>query len=264
MVFTLGELDAAFGNEQILVADKRDGKPLFGYQGPFRLVCPNDKAGARSVRMLETLEFVRLAEIRERHARISRSASLIFALSLDRSATRRGAGPSRLSMESAQRLPQAYVPADNPMTAAKVELGRYLFYDTRMSVNGKASCATCHKQELAFTDGRAVGLGATGELHSRSAMSLVNVAYSAALTWSNPQIEETGGTGAGADVRRASRRAGLARRRWLSSECCVPIQNTAALFERAFPGDADRFTVAQRHQSAGQLREEHHLGPFAL
>jgi DMSO/TMAO reductase YedYZ molybdopterin-dependent catalytic subunit len=60
VVFTLGELDAAFGNQQILVVDKRDGKPLFGYQGPFRLVCPNDKAGARSVRMLETLEVVRL------------------------------------------------------------------------------------------------------------------------------------------------------------------------------------------------------------
>ena len=60
VVFTLGEIDAQFGNEQIIVADKRDGKPLFGYQGPFRLVCPRDKAGARSVRMLETLEFVRL------------------------------------------------------------------------------------------------------------------------------------------------------------------------------------------------------------
>ena len=60
VVFTLAELDLAFANEQILVADKRDGKPLFGYQGPFRLVCPNDKAGARSVRMLETLEVVRL------------------------------------------------------------------------------------------------------------------------------------------------------------------------------------------------------------
>lgn len=60
VVFTLGEIDQAFGNEQIIVADKRDGKPLFGYQGPFRLVCPKDKAGARSVRMLETLEFVRL------------------------------------------------------------------------------------------------------------------------------------------------------------------------------------------------------------
>jgi DMSO/TMAO reductase YedYZ molybdopterin-dependent catalytic subunit len=60
VVFTLAEVDAAFGNENIVVADKRDGKPLFEYQGPLRLVCPADKAGARSVRMLETLEIVRL------------------------------------------------------------------------------------------------------------------------------------------------------------------------------------------------------------
>jgi DMSO/TMAO reductase YedYZ molybdopterin-dependent catalytic subunit len=60
VVFGLAEVDASFANETILVADKRDGKPLFGYQGPFRLVCPKDKAGARSVRMLETLELVRL------------------------------------------------------------------------------------------------------------------------------------------------------------------------------------------------------------
>ena len=58
VVFTLGEIDAEFGNEQILVADKRDGKSLFGYQGPFRLTVPKDKAGARSVRMLETLQVV--------------------------------------------------------------------------------------------------------------------------------------------------------------------------------------------------------------
>jgi len=86
-------------------------------------------------------------------------------------------------------FPKPYVPAGNPMTAAKVELGRRLFYDTRMSVNGKESCATCHRQELAFTDGRPVGVGATGELHSRSAMSLVNIAYSAVLTWSNPGMK---------------------------------------------------------------------------
>ena len=60
VVFTLAELDPAFADEHILIADKRDGKPLFGYQGPFRLVCPADKAGARSVRMLETLELVRV------------------------------------------------------------------------------------------------------------------------------------------------------------------------------------------------------------
>jgi len=62
VAFTLGEVDSQFGNESILVADKRDGKPLPDKQGPFRLVCPNDKEGARSVRMLETLEIVRLAK----------------------------------------------------------------------------------------------------------------------------------------------------------------------------------------------------------
>lgn len=60
VLFSLGELGADFGNASIIVADKRDGKALFGYQGPLRLVCPNDKAGARSVRMLETIEVVHL------------------------------------------------------------------------------------------------------------------------------------------------------------------------------------------------------------
>jgi len=60
VLFSIGEIGADFGNAAILVADKREGKPLFGYQGPMRLVCPNDKAGARSVRMLESLEYVRL------------------------------------------------------------------------------------------------------------------------------------------------------------------------------------------------------------
>jgi cytochrome c peroxidase len=86
-------------------------------------------------------------------------------------------------------FPKPRVPADNPMTPAKVELGRYLFYDTRMSVNGKTSCATCHKQELAFTDGRAIAVGTTGESHPRGAMSLINIAYSATLTWNNPDMK---------------------------------------------------------------------------
>jgi Di-haem cytochrome c peroxidase len=86
-------------------------------------------------------------------------------------------------------FPKPRIPADNPMTAWKVELGRYLFYDTRLSVNGKASCATCHKQELAFTDGLPVSVGATREAHPRGSMSLVNVAYSTVLTWSNPSVK---------------------------------------------------------------------------
>ena len=85
-------------------------------------------------------------------------------------------------------FPTPRVPPDNPMSEAKVRLGRYLFYDQRLSVNGEQSCASCHRQELAFTDGRATAIGATGQPHSRSAMSLVNVAYSSVLTWSDPNM----------------------------------------------------------------------------
>jgi len=83
------------------------------------------------------------------------------------------------------RIPAPPVPVDNPMSVAKVELGRRLFYDRRLSVNGTMACATCHLQALAFTDGRPVSVGATGEAHPRGAMSLVNVAYASRLTWAN-------------------------------------------------------------------------------
>ena len=61
VVFTLAEVAPEFANEQILLADERDGKRMDANQGPFRLVCPNDKAGARSVRMLQAIEIVRLS-----------------------------------------------------------------------------------------------------------------------------------------------------------------------------------------------------------
>ena len=59
-LFSLAELDPAFTGSQVMVADKVDGKPLFAYQGPFRIVAPQDLAGARSSRMLERIEVVRL------------------------------------------------------------------------------------------------------------------------------------------------------------------------------------------------------------
>ena len=86
-------------------------------------------------------------------------------------------------------FPPPSVPADNPLTEAKVELGRHLFFDPRLSADGTVSCASCHRPELAFTDGRAQAVGVTGELHPRSAMSLANVAYSDTLTWSDPGLD---------------------------------------------------------------------------
>ena len=85
-------------------------------------------------------------------------------------------------------FPQPLVPADNPMSAAKVELGRRLFHDTRLSRNGTQSCASCHQQARAFTDARATALGSTGEAHPRGAQSLANVAYAPTLTWMNPNL----------------------------------------------------------------------------
>ena len=85
-------------------------------------------------------------------------------------------------------FPQPRVPEENPMTAEKVELGRHLFYDTRMSGNQTQSCASCHVQSAAFTDGLAVGIGSTGELHPRASMSLTNVGYQPVLTWGNPTV----------------------------------------------------------------------------
>jgi cytochrome c peroxidase len=74
------------------------------------------------------------------------------------------------------------------MTSAKVDLGRHLFYDTRLSGNGTQACGSCHRQALAFTDGRPRALGSTGEVHPRGSMSLANVAYSVSLTWADPAL----------------------------------------------------------------------------
>lgn len=82
-------------------------------------------------------------------------------------------------------FPTPRVPADNPMNAAKVELGRRLFYDTRLSGNGTQACASCHQQARAFTEERATSLGSTGEAHFRNAMSLTNVAFNTTQTWSS-------------------------------------------------------------------------------
>lgn len=87
-------------------------------------------------------------------------------------------------------FPKPLVPSDNPMSEAKVELGRYLFYDPKLSANAEQACASCHVQQLAFSDGKVLPIGSTGEMLQRNAPSLVNVAYNATLTWANPVLTE--------------------------------------------------------------------------
>jgi hypothetical protein len=60
VLFSLPEIDPAFSSAEIIVADTIDGKPLFAYQGPLRIVSPKDTRPARSIRMLQRLDVVRL------------------------------------------------------------------------------------------------------------------------------------------------------------------------------------------------------------
>ena len=85
-------------------------------------------------------------------------------------------------------LPPPPVPEDNPMSAAKVELGRHLFYDGRLSPDGTIACSSCHDPALAFSDGREVSIGVGGTRGHRNAPSLANVGYSPVVTWANPHM----------------------------------------------------------------------------
>lgn len=87
-------------------------------------------------------------------------------------------------------FPLPYVPPDNPQTAEKVELGRHLFYDRRLSANGTMACASCHEQTRAFTDGKATPHGSTGAPLARNSQGLANVAYYSTLTWANPVLTD--------------------------------------------------------------------------
>lgn len=85
-------------------------------------------------------------------------------------------------------FPAPVVPEDNPMSADKVELGRYLFYDQRLSANQTQSCGSCHEQALAFADGEVTPEGSTGEILARNSFGLSNSAYSSTLTWASPLL----------------------------------------------------------------------------
>ncbi len=69
------------------------------------------------------------------------------------------------------------IPADNPLTQEAFELGRRLFYDPILSGDNSMSCASCHEQERAFTDGRALAIGRDGEELEFNSMSLANLLW---------------------------------------------------------------------------------------
>ena len=141
-------------------------------------------------------------------------------------------------------LPTPKVPADNPITQTKVDLGRHLFYDTRLSGNGRYACASCHQQARAFTDGRAHALGSTGGVHPRSTMSLANVAYNVTYGWADPSLRSLEAQMAVPMFNEHPIEMGMKGREQEIAARLTADRRMAARFTEAFPGDAPAVSLA--------------------
>lgn len=80
-------------------------------------------------------------------------------------------------------LPPVPVPDDNPMTAEKIELGKMLYFDTRLSKDGTISCATCHDPKMAWTEHEATSTGIQDQVGGRNSPTVINAAYAPAQFW---------------------------------------------------------------------------------
>ena len=88
-------------------------------------------------------------------------------------------------------LPTVPIPVNNPQTSAKIELGDKLFHDKRFSVDGTVSCAKCHDDNQAFTDGLSVSAGHNGLTGTRNAPTVLNAAFNKTQFWDGrePDLE---------------------------------------------------------------------------
>lgn len=96
-------------------------------------------------------------------------------------------GPERIG-----NLPSLSVPPDNVQTAAKIQLGKKLYFDVRLSADGTISCATCHNPTMGWSDAGPTSSGIRGQLGGRRAPPVVNAAYSPLQFWDGrvPSLEE--------------------------------------------------------------------------
>jgi cytochrome c peroxidase len=140
-------------------------------------------------------------------------------------------------------FPEPAVPADNPMSDAKVALGAMLFADTRLSLTGEHSCASCHSPARAFTDGLPRSRGATGDVLPLNAPTLFNVAYNSSLGWRDATVRNLEQQMRGPLFNQHPIELGLAGRAETLLQQLTDDVGMSARFEAAFPGDASPVTL---------------------
>ena len=133
-------------------------------------------------------------------------------------------------------FPEPAVPADNPMSAAKVELGAKLFADPRLSITGEHSCRSCHAPERAFTDGLTRSRGASGEELALNAPTLLNAAYNSSYGWRNANLRTLEQQMHGPLFNKDPRELGLAGREALVESALLADREMVRAFGAAFPG----------------------------
>lgn len=116
------------------------------------------------------------------------SLAMLGSLLLVGCASDEAAAPTGERFPTPPGFPEPPIPANNLWSEAKFQLGRHLFYDTRLSANQQGACASCHEPGRAFADGKPKGVGSTGEETPRNSQALVNIAWNSTLTWGNPLL----------------------------------------------------------------------------
>lgn len=140
-------------------------------------------------------------------------------------------------------LPQPFVPADNPMSNAKVALGRDLFSDERLSITGEHSCQSCHDPARAFTDGLARSRGALQDELPLNAPTLLNTAYHASLGWNGASVRTLEQQMRSPLFNEHPRELGLAGREWLVERKLAADPGVVRAFQRAFPRERQPVTM---------------------
>lgn len=101
-------------------------------------------------------------------------------------------GPYKLKLPLGLQEEAAYIPPDNPMTIEKINLGRQLYFDGRLSADGTISCATCHAPDKGFSDSRPTSTGIKGQVGGRNAPVTINRLFSQDQFWDgrSPSLED--------------------------------------------------------------------------
>jgi cytochrome c peroxidase len=102
------------------------------------------------------------------------------------------AAPEKFEFKVPLGLRELKIPEDNPLTKEKIELGKQLYFDPRLSRDGTVSCATCHDPKKGWSNGEPFATGIKGQVGGRSAPTIVNAAYQSNQFWDGRAKEVEG------------------------------------------------------------------------